>query len=152
MSKFAPSDSGYNNSGNARGYPDISANGVNFDVIVNGQSSPEDGTSASAPVVAAIIALCNDARIAAGKGPVGFINPAVSVAIVLIFWSSPSEADYPQLYSTAFKDAFNDITVGENAPNGCVAEGYTAQAGWDAVTGLGTPDFAKFLPLFLALP
>lgn len=36
------------------------------------------GTSASAPVVAALIAAVNDARIARGKGPVGWINPAVS--------------------------------------------------------------------------
>ncbi|KAL8278991.1 hypothetical protein RQP46_008660 [Phenoliferia psychrophenolica] len=109
LSKFAPIDAGWNSSGNARGYPDISANGENYDVIVDGQSTPEDGTSASAPVVAAIITLANDARIAAGKGPVGFINPA--------------------LYSAAFKDAFNDITLGSNAPTGCIAEGYTAQAG-----------------------
>ena len=36
------------------------------------------GTSASAPIVASFIAAINDARIAAGKGPVGWINPAVS--------------------------------------------------------------------------
>ena len=35
------------------------------------------GTSASAPVVASIITLINDARITAGKKSVGFINPTV---------------------------------------------------------------------------
>ena len=35
------------------------------------------GTSASAPIFAAVIAAVNDARIAQGKGTVGFINPAV---------------------------------------------------------------------------
>ena len=35
------------------------------------------GTSASTPVVASIITLNNDARISAGKKPVGFLNPTV---------------------------------------------------------------------------
>ena len=35
------------------------------------------GTSASTPVVASIITLINDARMAAGKKSVGFINPTV---------------------------------------------------------------------------
>ena len=44
---------------------------------VDGNFSLIDGTSASAPVVASMITLINDARITAGKKPVGFINPAV---------------------------------------------------------------------------
>jgi tripeptidyl-peptidase-1 len=35
------------------------------------------GTSASAPVVGAILTLVNDARLSAGKKPIGFINPTV---------------------------------------------------------------------------
>ena len=35
------------------------------------------GTSASAPVVASMITLLNDARISIGKKPVGFLNPIV---------------------------------------------------------------------------
>ena len=35
------------------------------------------GTSASSPVVGSMITLINDARLAAGKGPVGFLNPSV---------------------------------------------------------------------------
>ena len=35
------------------------------------------GTSASTPVVASMITLINDARIAAGKNSVGFLNPTV---------------------------------------------------------------------------
>ncbi|KAL8292832.1 hypothetical protein RQP46_000526 [Phenoliferia psychrophenolica] len=136
MSKYSPSDSGYNTSGNARAFPDLAANGVNFPVFVEGTSTPEDGTSASTPVVAAVITLINDARIAAGKRPVGFINPA--------------------LYSTAFKDAFNDITTGTNQPTSafnptdCQAEGFVSLI--TKLKSLGTPDFAKLLPLFLALP
>lgn len=36
------------------------------------------GTSASAPVIASMITMINDARIDAGKNPVGFLNPTVS--------------------------------------------------------------------------
>lgn len=35
------------------------------------------GTSASSPVVAAMLSAVNDARLAAGKAPIGFINPTV---------------------------------------------------------------------------
>ncbi|KAJ7902510.1 subtilisin-like protein [Mycena olivaceomarginata] len=48
------------------------------------------GTSASAPIFASVIAAVNDARIAAGKSTVGFINPA--------------------LYSDAFAGAFQRRT------------------------------------------
>ncbi|KAJ6616255.1 tripeptidyl peptidase A [Mycena sp. CBHHK59/15] len=40
---------------------------------------------------------------------------------------------------------FNDITVGNNP--GCGTPGFNATKGWDAVTGLGTPDFGKLLKL-----
>lgn len=57
------------------------------------------GTSCSAPTTGSIITLINDARLAIGKGPVGFINPAI--------------------YSPLFEFAFNDITMGGN--QGCGA-------------------------------
>ncbi len=50
---------------------------LNSETGVDGTLSLVFGTSASAPVVASIITLINDARIAIGKGPVGFINPVV---------------------------------------------------------------------------
>ncbi|KAI0266070.1 subtilisin-like protein [Gloeopeniophorella convolvens] len=120
----------YNNSGKARGFPDLSANGANYVVAVDGEFSLVFGTSASSPVVGSMITMINDARIAAGKGPVGFINPAI--------------------YSAKFAHAFNDITSGNNP--GCSTDGFTAVKGWDPVTGVGTPNFAKLLPLFLSLP
>ncbi|KAI0072201.1 hypothetical protein K474DRAFT_1605557 [Panus rudis PR-1116 ss-1] len=84
----------FNNSGNARGFPDLSANGANYVIGINGEFGLVFGTSASSPVVGSLITLINDARIAAGKGPVGFINPAI--------------------YSEKFAHAFNDITTGTN--------------------------------------
>lgn len=44
--------SGYNNLG--RGYPDVSMNAVNYNVILGGLSKGVYGTSASAPVLAAL--------------------------------------------------------------------------------------------------
>jgi tripeptidyl-peptidase-1 len=49
---------------------------ANF-LAIDGSFSDVFGTSASAPVVASIITLINDARIAAGKNSVGFLNPNV---------------------------------------------------------------------------
>ncbi|KAJ7044034.1 peptidase S8/S53 domain-containing protein [Mycena alexandri] len=114
----------------SRVFPDISSNAVNFTTTAEGIFFPVSGTSASSPVVGAILSMINDARLAVGKGPIGFINPAI--------------------YSAAFKDAFNDITDGSNP--GCGTPGFAAARGYDPVTGLGTPNFPKLLKLWLALP
>ena len=39
------------------------------------------GTSCSSPVSGAIFTMINDARLAAGKSTIGFINPAVSATV-----------------------------------------------------------------------
>jgi tripeptidyl-peptidase-1 len=101
---------------NGRGYPDISAQGYHFATIWNGSLNVLDGTSAATPAAAAVIALVNDALIAAGRSPLGFLNP----------W----------LYGGGHK-AFTDITNG--SASGCDTEGFPAVKGWDAVTGFGTP-------------
>ncbi|KAJ6575874.1 peptidase S8/S53 domain-containing protein [Mycena sp. CBHHK59/15] len=120
----------YNSSGTVRAFPDLSANGANYVVAVQGQFYLVFGTSASAPVVGAILTLVNDARLNAGKSPIGFINPTI--------------------YSSAFASAFNDVTNGNNP--GCGTQGFSAVKGWDPVTGLGTPNFPKLMKLWLALP
>lgn len=104
----------YNKSG--RAYPDISAQGQRFTTIWNGTIAVLDGTSASTPTASAIIALVNDALIAAGKPPLGFLNPFIY----------------------AYREqAFHDILSGSAL--GCGVKGFPAQKGWDAVTGFGTP-------------
>ncbi|KAJ8469460.1 hypothetical protein ONZ51_g8987 [Trametes cubensis] len=130
LSKYAPSygASIYNRTG--RGYPDVAANGNNIVVTYNGKPGTTGGTSASAPMFAAMIAAVNDARIAAGKSPVGWINPA--------------------LYSSTFANIFNDVTEGDNP--GCGTRGFPAAPGWDPVTGLGTVNFPRMLSRFMALP
>ncbi|EGO26346.1 hypothetical protein SERLADRAFT_436157 [Serpula lacrymans var. lacrymans S7.9] len=119
----------WNSTGTSRAFPDLSANGANYVVAIDGNFSLVYGTSASTPVVGAILTMVNDARIAAGKSTIGFINPAI--------------------YSSDFSDAFNDITTGSNP--GCGTPGFTSAPGWDPVTGLGTPNFFKLLERWLDL-
>lgn len=105
-----------------RAYPDVSTQGANFQVNVAGKILSGNGTSASSPTFASIVALLNDKRLSAGLSPLGFLNPL--------------------LYSDA-SSAFNDITSGSNP--GCGTNGFPATTGWDPVTGLGTPDFERLL-------
>ena len=62
---------------NGRGIPDVSAVGVNFQVVTDGVVHGASGTSASTPSVAGIFSLLNDARMSAGKRPLGFLNPFI---------------------------------------------------------------------------
>lgn len=53
----------------------------NYVVAVDGGFYLVYGTSCSSPVSGAILTMVNDARLAVGKSPIGFINPTVSVYI-----------------------------------------------------------------------
>jgi hypothetical protein len=50
---------------------------ANYVVAVNGGYFLVFGTSASSPVVGALLTMINDARLTIGKNPLGFINPTV---------------------------------------------------------------------------
>jgi tripeptidyl-peptidase-1 len=115
----------YNRAG--RGYPDVSAVGDNIVIFNKGAPTLIGGTSASAPVFAALLTRINEERLAAGKSTVGFVNPT--------------------LY--AHPEVLNDVTVGSNP--GCNTNGFAAAKGWDPVTGLGTPNYPKMLTLFMGL-
>ncbi|KAI1748924.1 peptidase S8/S53 domain-containing protein [Xylaria castorea] len=130
MKKYAPKygPNVYNDTGKARGFPDVAAIGLSVATVWNGSTYGVGGTSASAPIFAGIVNLLNEERIAIGKGPIGFLNPTLYA--------------HPQ--------AFNDITIGNNP--GCGTGGFNATPGWDPVTGLGTPNYDKLLPIFLRLP
>lgn len=96
----------------SRGYPDVSAQGVNFLVAEMGVTEPVDGTSASSPAFSSIIGLLNSARIESGQKPLGFLNPF--------------------LYSTGFT-ALNDITTGGSTggSNGPAGASFNATCGWE---------------------
>ncbi|KAH9165875.1 peptidase S8/S53 domain-containing protein [Lactarius sanguifluus] len=106
----------YNPSG--RGIPDVSAQALNFVIVIHSAGARVSGTSCSIPLitsvqtVAGIISLLNDFLISQGKSPLGFLNP----------W----------LYSTERgMTGLNDIISGSNP--GCGTDGFTAIPGWDPV-------------------
>lgn len=78
------------------------------------------GTSASTPVVAGIFGQLNNVRLAAGKSPLGWLNP-------LIYANS---------------QCFQDVNDGST--NYCYKgyDGFAALDGWDPATGFGTPNYA----------
>lgn len=110
-----------------RGVPDVAGNAdpqTGYQVYLDGQHAVFGGTSAVAPLWAGLIALLNQRY---GK-PLGFLNPYMY-------------ASYPQL---AKSNALRDVTSGTNGA-------YTAGAGWDACTGLGTPNGAQLLQSVILL-
>ncbi len=117
-----------------RGLPDVAANASpssGYPITVNGLPCVGNGTSASAPLWAGLIAVVNAAL---GQN-VGFINPYIY-----------------QFGSSAFKDIVGAPGPANNAMNG--APGYPANVGWDACTGWGSPNGTALLSAFqgLALP
>lgn len=116
-----PASAQYNNSQQTRGFPDVSANGASYVVAIDGSLDVVYGTSAAAPTFASVITLINNERLAVNKHALGFLNP--------ILYKNPG--------------MFNDITSGSNP--GCGTNGYNAVAGWDPVTGLGTPNYTAML-------
>ncbi|KAG4443976.1 vesicle formation at the endoplasmic reticulum [Cadophora sp. M221] len=130
-----------------RGFPDISAHSLtpDYQVVYAGKLSPSGGTSAAAPVVAGILGLLNDARLRAGKGPLGFINP------LLYAIGSPSLNDITGGGSVGC-NGVNGQT-GQKIPGGGIVPyaSWNATLGWDPVTGLGTPDFEKLKKLILSI-
>ncbi|HEX4066329.1 MAG TPA: S53 family peptidase [Acidobacteriaceae bacterium] len=96
--------------GSGRGVPDVAGDAApetGYNILVDGQQEVVGGTSAVAPLWAALIALINQKK----GSPVGFVNPS--------------------LY--ADRADFRDITQGNNGT-------YSAGPGWDACTGLGSPN------------
>jgi subtilase family serine protease len=122
--------------GATRGVPDVSADasdrtGVAV-VFSNGTHDTVEshgGTSASAPIWAALMALADQY---AGRR-LGFINPAI----------------YQIARGPRYHQAFHDITTGDNTvqfPPATIT-GYQAGPGWDPVTGWGSPNAQVLIPL-----
>jgi len=100
-----------------RGVPDVSGDAdpkTGYRIQVDGQADVIGGTSAAAPLWAGLVALLNQKL---GR-QVGFLNP--------------------QLYAGAgaVPGPFRDITQGNNGA-------FNASRGWDACTGLGSPNGAQ---------
>ncbi|CAE7571203.1 SED2 [Symbiodinium natans] len=111
-----------------RAYPDISAQATRFVVIAGLPMPGVSGTSCASPTAAGVIALLNDLRLQKNASTLGFLNPLI--------------------YSNLA--AFNDITEGSSFSD--CGEGWPAKAGWDAVTGAGTPDYQRLAKVVQSLP
>src|SRR6266571_3521683 len=120
---------------NRRGVPDVAGDadpstGLAIYSTTDGGWIHVAGTSASAPLWAAFMAIANQM---AGH-PLGFINPAL----------------YKLAASSAYAQDFHDIIVGNNSISNSQVQGYPAVPGWDPVTGLGTPVLDELLPDLIA--
>jgi kumamolisin len=107
-----------------RGVPDVSAHadsnsGIN--VRVNGSDSVSGGTSAVAPQWAALTAVLSQVL----KNKAGFFIPL--------------------LYGNPNASATNDVVSGNNSVYGVT--GFAAKHGWNACTGLGSPNGERLLAL-----
>ena len=104
-----------------RGVPDVAGDAdpqTGYQVHVDGQDVVFGGTSAVAPLWAGLIALINQKQ---GQ-TIGFLNPIL----------------YQNDTQLVQSGALRDVTSGDNGD-------FAAGTGWDACTGLGTPDGAKLL-------
>ncbi|MGH3732472.1 MAG: S53 family peptidase [Acidimicrobiales bacterium] len=123
--------------GSYRGVPDVSAdaNGHTGMLIVTSTGANRysvrnsGGTSASAPLWAAIIALADQY---AGRD-LGLVNPAI----------------YAIARSAHYSAAFHDVTAGSNGASfpSQHFSGYKAVRGWNAAAGWGSPDAQNLVPL-----
>jgi kumamolisin len=109
-----------------RGVPDVAAAAASvpgYRIILDGNAIVKDGTSAVAPLWAAMIALANARR----GAPLGLVNP--------ILYGNPN--------------LFRPITEGDNRFRGV---GYDAAPGrtWNACTGLGAPKGAEVIAALAA--
>lgn len=123
--------------GAARGVPDVSADANGHTAIALAISEGggrymirgNGGTSAAAPIWAAIIALADQY---AGRR-LGFVNPVI----------------YRIARSPFYHLALHDITRGNNTAEfpPVTITGYQAAPGWDPVTGWGSPNVQALVPL-----
>ena len=107
--------------------PDVAANAsanTGYFVVAGGQQEISGGTSAAAPLWAALVARMNQQLQASGKR-VGYLTPL--------------------LYGTGAlgRQGFNDIHTGDNVT--AHVGGFKSAPGFDAVTGWGTPKGKELL-------
>lgn len=116
---------------NSRESPDVSADAdpnTGYLIYWDGSWTGIGGTSGAAPLWAALVALANASSSCSGS-IVGFANPA--------------------LYNAAGSDYaadFNDIRNGSNDFTGTNGGRWSAAAGYDMASGLGTPNASALIP------
>src|SRR5689334_22669718 len=107
--------------GSGRGVPDVAGNAdpaTGYQVLVDGSSIVLGGTSAVAPLWAALVARLAQATAGLLHGFLDDVYAGAAAGVAV--------------------PGFRDITNGNNG-------GYSAGPGWDACTGLGSPDGTALL-------
>jgi len=107
--------------GTGRGVPDVAGDAdpaTGYQVLVDGKAMVIGGTSAVAPLWAALVCRLTQAL----RHRLGLLQPA-------IYANAPAGTTPP---------GFRDITIGSNGS-------YAAAPGWDACTGLGVPNGQQLL-------
>jgi subtilase family serine protease len=130
--------------GRCREVPDVSADAdpdTGYLIYYNGDGAETDtpsgwqgigGTSAAAPLWAALMALANASSACAGTD-IGFANPGLYRAA-----------------ATGYAADFNDVRSGNNDFTGTSGGEYPAGSGYDVATGLGTPNGSSLVPALCA--
>ncbi|CAE7298092.1 TPP1 [Symbiodinium natans] len=115
----------------SRAAPDVALPGQSYPTVVNKSVLSFDGTSASAPALAALVSRLNEAQRRAGRPSLGLLNP----------WLYQVHRDHPE--------AFLDVVVGDTASteDHLCKVGFRAGPGWDPTTGLGVPLFSRLRSL-----
>jgi subtilase family serine protease len=124
----------------SRGVPDVAYNaGVDTGVLTVWSSSGQGddlvfrfgGTSAGSPQWAGIAVLADQL----GHHRIGYINDAL----------------YGLAHGPLYGALYHDVTVGDNTYHGDITiQGYSAEKGWDAASGLGSPKANALVPALAA--
>ncbi len=119
-----------------RNTPDLAMVADNIEIRYgNGKSQIVVGTSCAAPLWAGMAAIINQRSTAAGRLPIGFLNPTL--------YAIGKDARYAT--------SFHDIVVGNNFRSASPSS-FRAVAGYDLCTGWGTPKGAGLLDAFAGPP
>lgn len=113
--------------GYCREVPDVAANAdpnTGYVVYDDGSWGSVGGTSAAAPLWAAVVALTDASQLCGGSS-VGFLNPSL----------------YAIAATTGYRSSFHDIVTGNDdyQGSGYVGGLYPAGPGYDMASGLGSP-------------
>lgn len=120
--------------------PDVALDaGTSYSIMLSGSLHAGAGTSAGPPVWAGLLALINQARMARALLQQNILPGSCFVPTGL-------GTILPDLYRLNGSTAFHDITSGSSNGYG------TPGPGWDAVTGLGSPDAFNLTQQLLAMP
>jgi subtilase family serine protease len=126
--------------GRTRGVPDISMSGACDGAVTTYESYPGGvtgwhltcGTSESAPLFAGVVALADQVA----HHPLGLVNPTLYALSAL---HAPGLVDVTQ--------GNNTVSFTQGADNTLyTVQGYSAKAGYDLASGVGTINAAYFVP------